>query len=58
MHGGEVIRIDALWLATQPIDMRASERLAVRLRLRLPMHLASRIEELLPHRWQPLGWFA
>ena len=23
MHGGEVIRIDALWLATQPIDMRA-----------------------------------
>ena len=23
MHGVEVIRIDALWLATQPIDMRA-----------------------------------
>ena len=23
MHGAEVIRIDALWLATQPIDMRA-----------------------------------
>jgi transposase len=23
MHGGEVIRIDALWLATRPIDMRA-----------------------------------
>ena len=23
MHGLEVIRIDALWLATQPIDMRA-----------------------------------
>ena len=22
MHGREVIRIDALWLATQPIDMR------------------------------------
>ena len=23
--------------------------------IRLPMHLNSRIEELLPHRWQPLG---
>ena len=23
MHGGQVIRIDALWLAVEPIDMRA-----------------------------------
>lgn len=36
-----VIRIDAAWLATDPLDMRAG----------MPAHKASRIEELLPHRW-------
>ena len=35
-----MIRIDALWLATQPIDRRADDRLAVR---------------LAPNRWLSLG---
>jgi hypothetical protein len=41
-----MIRIEVMWLAAEPIDMRAGAD-------RLPTQLSSRIEELLPHRWQP-----
>lgn len=44
-----MIRIDAAWLATSPLDMRAGTDTAL---ARVPTHRASRVEELLPHRWQ------
>ncbi len=60
-----MIRIDAAWLATAPLDMRAGTDTALArmnghdpyaylkdVLTRLPTHRASRIEELLPHRWQ------
>jgi transposase len=81
-----VIRIDAIWLATEPLDMRvgrnnwlfagslrAGQRAAAVMSLihsarlnghdvyaylkdileRRPAHPASRVAELLPHRWTP-----
>lgn len=43
-----MIRIDAMWLAIEPVDMRSGAD-------RLPMHPNRSIDELLPHRWKAAG---
>jgi hypothetical protein len=45
-----MIRIDSMWLAAGPVDMRmGAERLLAQ--VRLPGHPNHLIDELLPHRW-------
>ncbi|KPB95889.1 Uncharacterized protein ALO36_00553 [Pseudomonas syringae pv. tomato] len=46
-----MIRIDSIWLATEPMDMRAGTETAL---ARVPTQRASEINKLLPHRWAPV----
>jgi hypothetical protein len=54
-----MIRADAIWLATEPMDMRAGTEtalarvVAVNVLTRLPTQRASEIEKLLLHKWAP-----